>query len=139
VQHGVRGEVHQVASVEERNDLYALWKNMLVQICHLLVDGIERGIGFGAFPQQHDAFHDVIVVRDLAILAVKGLADTAQPDLRPLRDRGNIPDVNGRALLSLDDRLPDILHVIEEPDGAHVDLLQPLLDETTSGIDVVAG
>ena len=70
---------------------------------------------------------------------MEGLSDAAQPDLRPLHNRRNVSNVNGRAVLSLNDGLPDILHVFEEPDRAHVDLLQALLDETASGIDIVIG
>ena len=54
----------------------------------LLVDGFQRGVGIGALAQQHDAFHHVVVVDDLAVVAMDRLADLAQPDLRALRDTG---------------------------------------------------
>jgi hypothetical protein len=91
---------------------------VLVQLFHLGVNGFQRGIGFGAFAQQHDAFDDVVVVDDLAVLAVNRLADAAQPDLGPLHDRGDISNVNGRAVLSLEDGLSDVLDVVEEPDSS---------------------
>ena len=48
---------------------------------------VQRGVGVRALAQQHDAFDHVVVVDDLAVGAMDRLADLAQPDLRPLRDR----------------------------------------------------
>ena len=90
VQHRVRGVVHQVAAVEKRNDLHARRQDVLVQLLHLLVDGLQRRVGIGALAQQHDAFDHVVVVDDLAVRAMNRLADLAQPDLRALRHRGDV-------------------------------------------------
>ena len=60
---------------------------LFVQLLHLVVNAVQRGVGFGAFAQQHDAFDHVVVVDDLAVRAVNRLADLAQPDLRALLHR----------------------------------------------------
>ena len=92
VQHGVGGVVDQIAAIEERNDLHAGRQDVIVQLLHFFVDRLQRGVGFGAFAQQHDAFHHIVVVDDLAVGAMNRLADLAQPDLRPLRHRGDVAD-----------------------------------------------
>ena len=40
VQHGVGGEMHQVAAIEERNDLHAGGQNVVVQLLHFGVNGL---------------------------------------------------------------------------------------------------
>jgi len=39
---------------------------------HFLVDVRERSLAGRAFAQQHDARHDIVVIDDFAVLAVKG-------------------------------------------------------------------
>ncbi len=99
VQHGVRGVMHQVAAVEERNDLHAGRQDVIVQFFDLVVNAGQRGVGIGAFAQQHDAFHHIVVVNNLAIGAVNGFADLAQADFGALHHRRDIPDRQRRAVL----------------------------------------
>ena len=92
VQHRVGGVVHQIAAVEERNDLHAGRQDVLVQFLHFLVNGLQRRVGLRAFAQQHDAFHHIVVVDDLAVLPVNRFADLPQPDLRPLLTPRDVAD-----------------------------------------------
>ncbi len=55
VQHRVRGEVQQVAAVDERLQGYALGQNLVVQLLHLFVHRVERGLRIGALLQRHNA------------------------------------------------------------------------------------
>ena len=57
----------------------------------------------------------------------------------PCDDRGDIADAEGRAVLRLEHGLFDVVNVGEQADGAHIDLLQPCLDEAAAGVDVVVG
>ena len=75
------------------------------------VDGVQGLVGVGALAQQHDAFHHVVVIDDLAVVAVDRLADLAQPDLRPLRHRGDVPHADGRAVLRLQHRGFDVVRL----------------------------
>ena len=67
VQHGVGGEVQQVAAVDEGNDLDALGQNLIVQLLHLLVNAVERGLRVGALLQAQDAGDHVVVVDERAV------------------------------------------------------------------------
>ena len=75
-----------------------------------------------------------------AVGAVNGLADLAQPDLRPLRrpsrcrsTRSGVPFLVLRTVCSMS------CDVGDEADRAHVDLLQAGLDEAAAGVHVVVG
>ena len=55
VQHGVAGEVDQVAAIDERNDLHARRQDVIVHLLDFFVERFESRIGGGAFAQQDDA------------------------------------------------------------------------------------
>ena len=65
--------------------------------------------------------------------------ELAQPDLRALRNHGNVFDAERRAVLGEDDGLLDVVNVIDQSDLADIDLLQALLNETAAGVGVVVG
>ena len=96
VHHRAGGQMQEVAAVEERNDLHAGRKNVIVQLLHLGVDRLERGIRVGALPQQHDARHHVVVVEDLPVRAVNGPAELAEPDFGSLLARWRCPSPAAR-------------------------------------------
>ena len=99
--HGAGGVVDQVAAVEMRNEFHASRKLVVVQLRHLFVQRIQRGIGLRALAQQHDAFHDVVIVDDCAIFAADGLAQLAQPHLGRLHHHPEVADANRSAVLHL--------------------------------------
>ena len=107
------------------------------------VNAVKNRIGVVALLQQHNAFDGVGIVDDLlpSRLADErgGFADLAEANLRPLRDGGNVLDLDGRAVLGLDDGVLDVLHAGEEADRLHVDLLRALLDEAAAAVGVVVG
>ena len=113
VHDGVRGEMHQVAAVEKRDDGDARRKQARmpvrsVELLYFLVDRFERGVAFGAFLQQDDALDDVVVVENVAVQFVNRLADPPQADFRALRHHGDVRDANRRAALGGDDGLLNI-------------------------------
>ena len=78
-QHGVRRVMHQIAAIQMRDKLHsrrgagpAVFAP--VQFGDLCVQRLERGIGFGAFAQQDDAFDHVVVIDDRAIFAADRFA-----------------------------------------------------------------
>ena len=103
------------------------------------MDALQGRVGIVALLQQHDALDDVVVVDDLAVDAMNGLADLAQADLRPLHDRGDILDPQRRSIGRLENGLLNVLDIAKQSDLADVDLLLALLDKAAAGIDVVVG
>ena len=98
VQYRFGGVVQQDAAIEERHDLHARRQDLLVQLFHLLVNGHQRLVRVRAFAQQDDAFDHIRVVQNFAVAPPVRLADLTQPDLRPLRDRGDILHAHRRSV-----------------------------------------
>ena len=90
VQHGVGRVVHQIAAIDERNHLHARGQNGVVQFLHLLVNSLQRRVGVGAFAQQRDAGNHIVVIDELSVFVPDRPGELAQPDLRTLRDDGDI-------------------------------------------------
>ena len=99
VQHGVGGELHQIAAIDEGNDLYAGRQNMVVQLLHFLMQSFERRFGIGAFPHRHPRGNHIVVVDDLSVFTANGPAELAEPDLRTLRHHRDILHAERRAAL----------------------------------------
>ena len=137
VQHGVSGEAHQIAAIQERNYFYAGRQDVIVQFFDLGVNSGQRFVGIGAFAQEHDAFHHIGIVNNHAVGAVNGFADLAQADFGALHHRRNIPDGQRRAVFGGEHGLLDVLDVVEQAHRADVDLLQAGLDEAAAGVGVV--
>jgi hypothetical protein len=68
---------------------------------------------------------------------VNGFRKLPQPNFRTLRNHRNIPYPKRRAVLGQDDRSLNVLASVNQPDGAHVDLLQAFLYEAAAGIHIV--
>jgi hypothetical protein len=49
----VRGEMNQVAAIEEGNDLHALGQNVIVDLLDFSSIAFQHGIGVRALLQQH--------------------------------------------------------------------------------------
>jgi hypothetical protein len=56
----------------------------VIQFVHLPRGFHQRGVGFGAFAQQHDPGDNVVVVDDLSIGQMARPRELAQPDLGAL-------------------------------------------------------
>src|ERR1700722_6746654 len=65
----MRRQVQQVAAVEEGNYLHTRRQHLLVELLHLGVNAFKRRIRVLTLLQQHNAFHNVVVVDELAIIA----------------------------------------------------------------------
>ncbi len=57
-----------------------------VQFVDLFVEVGQRGFGYGPFAQQHDPFHDVIIVEDRSVFFAGGSSELPQPHLGSLHD-----------------------------------------------------
>src|SRR6202044_3957128 len=103
VQHGVGGEVEQLASVDEGNDLHSLGQNLIVQFLYFLMDGFQYRLRVVAFLQHCDPRYDIVVIDDFSVFPFNCLAKLAQADLRALGDDGNVLHLESRAGLGHDD------------------------------------
>src|SRR5580698_1163295 len=109
VEHRVCGEVQQIGAVEKWNDLHARREHALVQLLYLRVDAFERCVGVVALLKQHDPFHCIGVIEELAVIVDGyGLADLTEADLRSLYDRSDIADRERSSVLSLQRNLGDV-------------------------------
>ena len=111
VQHGMGGVVHQLAAVDEGNNFHARRQDVIVQLLHFCVNALQRRFRVGALAHGHDAGNHVVVVDDLAVFAVDGARELAQPDLRPLRHHRDILHAQRRAALGGEDRVFDVVDV----------------------------
>ena len=103
VQHRVRGVVHQIAAVEKRNDLHAPRQDVIVQLVHLVVDAVQRASESAPLRSSTMPSTTSLSSSTTSVSAVNGPADLPQPDLWPLRHRGDVPHADGRAVLRLED------------------------------------
>src|SRR5579864_3285395 len=133
------GEVDQVAAVDEGNDLHPGGQDVVVHLLDLFVEGLESRIRRRSLAQQDDPGDDVVVIDDLAVFAVDGSGELSEADFWTLRDYGDIPHAQGRAVSSENNRLLDIANPVDQTDFANVDLLQSGLDETSACVGVVVG
>ena len=91
VQHGVRRVVHQVAAIQKRNDLHSRRQDMFVQFLHLGVNSFERGIRIRLLCEEHNAFHNIVVVDDRAVFSPERFADLSQADAAALASQWRYP------------------------------------------------
>ena len=75
----------------------------------------------------------------VAIGAMGGAADLPEANLGPLRNGGDVFDLDGRAIGGLDDGVLDVLHAGVEAQRLHVDLLRALLNKAAAAVGVVVG
>src|SRR6202011_4670436 len=73
MQHRMGGVVKQIAAIEEWNDLYAVRKDAIVEFVDLLVNTFQSELRVLALLQKNNAFDDVIVIDDLAVLTMNDL------------------------------------------------------------------
>ncbi len=139
VQHGVGGVAEQIAAVEVRNDPDAGRQHVVVDVLNFGVQRQQDGVRFRALADLHDAFHHVVVIDDLAVFAVDGLAQLSQPDLGPLGDYRHVAHAHRGPVLRLENRGSDVFHVAHQSHRAHVERLLSLLDEAAAGVHVVGG
>ncbi len=111
VKHGMRGQVHQVAAVQERDDLYPRRENALVQLLHFFVNGYEGFVRIGALAQQDDSFDRIVAIHYRAVRASHSFADLPQANPRALRDDADVLYADRRSVLCFDQRLFDVPHV----------------------------
>ena len=112
---------------------------MIVHLLDLGLQSPQRRLRIGAFAHGNPGRDHVGVVDDDAVFAADAMRELAQADLRPLRDHGDVFDVQRRAVLGIDHRVFDIAHGVDQADFLHVDLLQAGFDEAAARVDVVVG
>ncbi len=70
---------------------------------------------------------------------MNGSGELAKPDLWTLRNHGNVLHSDRRTVLGDDDRPFDVLYAVDQSHGAHVNLLQTFLYETSACVHVIVG
>jgi hypothetical protein len=144
----MRGEMNQVAPIEERNDAYTLGQNVVVDLLYFCFDSFENGVCVSAFAQQERAFDHIGIVDDLAVVVVLftvsiqgvgliGPGDLTEPDLGPLIDDRDILDAYRRAGRRFYEGVFDLLNILIEALCLNVDLLCAGNDEAASGIGLL--
>ena len=130
--------MHQIAAIEERNHLHARRQNVLVQLLHLGVNRLQRGVRVRALAQQHDAFDHI----GRCPSSSRRRAECAFP-IWPSRIFGPCATVamsrirSGVPFCVLTTVFSMSSTSVEQADRAHVDLLQARFDEAAAGVDVV--
>src|ERR1700749_735941 len=112
--------MQQVAAIQEGDDLHSRRQDLSIELGHLLVDTSQSRIGIVALLEQDDTFDHVVVVDDLVVLQPNGLAYLAQADLWPLLDGGNVPDLQGGSVGSLELGLFNVVDVPVEADFTNI-------------------
>ena len=125
--------------IDEGNNLHALGQDLVIQFLYLFMDALEHGLRIRALLQSCDARRHIVVIDYFAVLAVVSPAKLAQPDLRALRYDGNVFHPKRRAALGCNDRVLDVLEVLDQTHFPDIDLLQPGFDEAAARIGVVIG
>ena len=116
VQHRVGGVVHQVAAVEERNDLHARRQNVLVQLLDFRVDGRPASHPTSA-PLRSSTMPSTTSSLSMILPSSRWIAlpNLAQPDLRALRHRRRCLCTRmRRAVLGRDHRVLDVVDVVDQ-------------------------
>src|SRR5207244_340834 len=128
--------VDQVAAIQVRHDLHARRQDALVELLHLGVNPQESRLRFGAFTQQNNALHHVVIIHRVTVLIYDGLAEPAKPDFWSLRHDTKIANANRRPILRFENCVAGILSSVHQADGANIESLRTVLDKTAAGIDI---
>ena len=139
VHDGVEREMEKIAAVQHGNDLHTGGQEAVVELVDFIVNGVERGLFFGAFAHQHRALNYVGLVDDAPVLHVIGSCHVAQADFGALSNFSDVFHPQGGAGLGFEDSLLDVAHAGEQAESADIHLLHPDLYKAAAGIDVVVG
>ena len=139
VQHSVRREVEQFAAIDKGNKRNALRQDQIVELLDPRVDSLERWLCVGAFLQRDDAADDIVVVDQLSILAVIGVAELPKADHRALLHHAKILHRTGVPALVVITVFADVLNVADQANFANIDLLLSLLDKAAAAVGIVVG
>src|SRR5260370_4062376 len=115
----------------------ALGQESVVEFVDLDVECVERGVGFGSFAKQDDAFDHILVVDDSAVFAADGFSQLPQTNLGRLHDDGHVANATRRPVHTLDDGGGEVVGGLHQADGAHVDRLLAPFDVYTATDGVV--
>ncbi len=129
--------VHQLAAIDEGNDLDPRRQDLFVQLLDLCVETHQRSFRIGALAHGHPRRHHVVVIDNLAVLPANRARELPETDLGALRHHGDILHAKRCAALRRQDRAFDIVYIRGKPYFPNVDLLQSGLDEAASRVDVV--
>ena len=62
----------------------------MVELIDLLMQGGQRGLGLGSLAEEDDAFHDILIIDDSAVLVPDCLAELPEPLLGSLHDGSEV-------------------------------------------------
>jgi hypothetical protein len=103
------------------------------------VEGFERGVGFGAFAKENDAFDHIVVVDDGAVFPADGFSELTEADLGGLHDFAKIADADRSPIDDFDEGRFEIGSGGHQADGANVESLLAPLNEASASVRVVVG
>src|SRR3954470_20431855 len=129
--------MHKVAAIEKRHYLYAGRQKMIVEVIDLRVQGLEHRVSVRAFPQENDAFDNVLVIDNHSVFPVDRLCHLPEPDFWSLGNEGKIAHHDRCATLRFKNSSPDVFDVPKQADFTDVHLLLPFLDKAAPRINVV--
>jgi len=89
--------------------------------------------------QENDSRNNVIVVDNRAVFSLGRAAKLAQPDLWALLDPSDVLYSHRRPALGRNDRVFDVLYVLDQANFPNIDLLEAGFDEAAARIYIVVG
>jgi hypothetical protein len=101
------------------------------------MERFERRIGIRPLAQKSDPGDHVVVVDNLAVLAVIGPCKLSEPDLGTLGDDRYVANSERRALPRDEHGFFDIAYIPHEPHFPHVNLLKAGFDKASAGIGII--
>jgi len=113
VQNRVRREVNQVASIDQRHNLHAGGKDLLVQLFHFFMNPAEGGLGVRPFSQQRNSRNDVVVIDDRSVFSMDRPRRLSKPYLWSLRHDRDVLNADRSSRLADDHRIFDVLDVFD--------------------------
>ena len=139
VQHGVRRVVHELAAIDEGYDVHTRRKNVVLSSSTFR--WMSSSAASAAAPLRSSTMPETTSSLSTILPFSLWMARANWPRriFGPCCDDRDILDADGRAVLARDDGLLDVLHAVDQADGADVDLLQALLNEAAAGVHVVVG
>ena len=128
VQHGVGGEVDEIAAVVDPLDAHARRQYAAgIDLLDLGFNPLDGGHAFGAAPHEHDALHDVVRLIRAGDAEARQIADG---------DLGHVADEHRCPLDVGDQGLADLLGGVDQPHPPHHRRLLAEIDGLAADIDV---
>src|ERR1700676_980182 len=131
---GIGGHADQVAAVVERADFHVRGKNVAIEVCGFLLNGLQNRLRLFAAAHEDDAFDGVIV-----FLGAGLKTENAEAGRVADFDVADVLDADGNAIVAADDDFADVFGGFEKAEAADVIKLAALRIEAAAGVGIVGG